>query len=104
MTDLPHHFGEDASLPIARRDEIAAYLDKYAAEFWDTLPAHRFMPVSASDPLRITATPGWQRLHRGVDPTAFARPSIRGRSNCIACHADAADGRFAPQSIAIPAL
>ncbi len=103
MADLPHHFGEDASLPTGRRDEIAAYLDKYAAEYWDTLPAHRFTPVAASDPLRITATPGWQRLHRGIDSATFTRPSVRGKSNCSACHADSLSGRFAPQSIAIPA-
>jgi cytochrome b len=102
MADLSHHFGEDASLPAARRDEIAAYLETYAAEAWDTLPARRFSQVSAGDPLRITATPGWLRVHRRVATAAFALPAVRARTNCLACHRDAESGRFAPQAIAIP--
>ncbi|HYV89997.1 MAG TPA: cytochrome b/b6 domain-containing protein [Candidatus Polarisedimenticolia bacterium] len=103
MADLPHHFGEDASLPVIRRDEIASYLESYAAEAWDTLPARRFSQVSSDDPLRITATPGWIRLHRHVDAAAFALSAVRSKTNCLACHRDAEGGQFAPQSIAIPA-
>ncbi len=102
MADLPHHFGEDASLPVTRRNEIAAYLESYAAEAWDTLPARRFSQVFSDDPLRITASPGWARLHRHVDAAAFALPAVRSKTNCLACHRDAESGRFAPQSIAIP--
>ena len=103
MADLSHHFGEDASLPTARRDEIAAYLESYAAEAWDTLPARRFSQVSADEPLQITAAPGWVALHRHVNAAAFALPAVRSKTNCSACHRDAQSGRFAPQSIAIPA-
>ena len=102
MAGLAHHFGEDASLPDPRRDEIAAYLEKYAAEAWDTLPARRFSVVSPDDPLRITATPAWQRLHRRLSQADFARKPVGSRINCVACHRDADSGAFAPQSIAIP--
>ena len=102
MADLAHHFGEDASLPEARRDKIATYLEKYSSEAWDTLPAHSFRQVSVKQPLRITATPGWQRIHRHIASTAFMLPPVRSEADCTACHGDADSGRFAPQSIAIP--
>jgi hypothetical protein len=102
MAGLGDHFGENATLPPARRDEIAAYLEHYSAEAWDTNAARRFIDVSAEQPLRITATPAWQRMHRRLDPTLFVRPTVRARSNCIACHRDADSGRFDPQAITIP--
>ncbi len=102
MANLVDHFGEDASLPPAKRDEIAAYLERYAAEAWDTNAAHRFIVVSADQPLRITATPAWQRIHHRLDSALFGLPTVKIKSNCIACHRDADSGRFDPQAIALP--
>jgi len=102
MGDLGHHFGEDASLPPARRDEIAAYLERYAAEAWDSKAAHRFSVLSPQNPTSITATPAWQRLHRSIDPAIFRSREVGAMSNCAACHGDADSGRFDPQAIAIP--
>ena len=99
MANLSSHFGEDASLPPAQRDEIAAYLDRHAAETWDSKGANRFATVSAADPTRITATPGWQRMHRGIDPVLFRSHAVGSRANCAACHRDADSGRFDPQAI-----
>ena len=101
-TSLIVSMSDRMSLPDARRDEIATYLEKYSSEAWDTLPSHSFRQVSEEEPLRITATPGWQRIHRHVASTAFTLPAVRSKTNCIACHGDADSGRFAPQSIAIP--
>ena len=102
MANLTDHFGEDASLTAAKRDEIAAYLELYAAEAWDTSAAHRFSVISADQPMRITATPAWQRIHRRLDAAVFKRPAIKTKINCIACHRDADSGRFDPQAIALP--
>jgi cytochrome b len=102
MASLSDHFGEDASLPPAKRDEIAGYLEGYAAEAWDSKPAHRFAVVAPNNPISITATPGWQRIHRRLDPALFRAPVVKARSNCVACHRDADGGRFDPQEIAIP--
>ena len=99
MASLTDHFGEDASLPSAKRDEIGAYLERYAAEAWDTNAAHRFIVVSADQPLRITATPGWQRSHRRLDPALFSSPTLRTNSNCIGCLRDGDNGCFDPQAI-----
>ena len=102
MASLNDHFGEDASLPAAKRDEIAAYLERYAAEAWDTEAARRFAHIAPADPLRITATPYWRRKHARIDPAVFAAKPVMAHSNCIACHSDADSGRFDDQAIAIP--
>jgi cytochrome b len=102
MASLDDHFGEDASLPPAKRDEIAAYLERYAAETWDSKAAHRFATASNADPLSIVARPGWQRAHHSIDPAVFRSPAVRSQNNCIACHGDADSGRFDPQAISIP--
>ncbi len=102
MANLADHFGEDASLRPAKRDEIATYLERYSAEAWDTNAARRFIVASVDQPLRITATPAWARIHRHLDPVLFRLPAVKTKSNCIACHRDADSGRFDPQAIALP--
>lgn len=102
MRGLDRHFGDNASLdePVATR--LAAYLADNGAEHWDTQASNRLARSAATDPLRITATDGWQRLHRHVDRTVFDRKSIGGRVNCSRCHSDAEAGRFDPRAIHIP--
>jgi cytochrome b len=102
MDGLAHHFGEDASLDPGEAAAIRSYLVANAAETWDSKPANRFRRVDPADPLRITATPFWRRLHAGIPPAVFASKAVGARSACGACHADAAAGRFHPAAIAIP--
>ena len=99
MAGLSDHFGEDASLPKTFTASIAAYLEAYAAEAWDTEAGNAMRIVSNADPLRITASPFWIAKHRGVADRTFAAAPVKGRSNCIACHADATTGMFADQAI-----
>ena len=86
MDGLDDHFGEDASLPEAKARQIAAFLDSYAAEAWDTEAARRFAVVSPGDPLRITATPFWVAKHADVPPERFSAAPVRTKANCAACH------------------
>jgi cytochrome b len=102
MADLGDHFGDDASLPDDKAAPIAAFLDAYAAEAWDTEAARRFAVLDPARPLQITATPYWVRKHAEVDPALFAAPSVKSRSNCSACHTDAASGSFDDQAIRLP--
>jgi len=102
MANLSDHFGEDASLPPDEVKRIGDCLQTYAAEAWDTEAAHRFSVVSPDQPLRITETPYWRRKHAHIDPAVFARKEIGAKSNCGACHGDAATGRFDDQAIRIP--
>lgn len=104
MAGLEDHFGEDASLTPPTAAEIAAFLQTYAAENWDTKPARLLSMVSPADPLRITATQFWLRRHRRLDPALFTAPTVKAKSNCIACHRDADSGRFDAQAIVLPRL
>ncbi len=103
LADLKHHFGADASLSPAQAAHIRDWLDANAAERWDTLPAHLLRQPAADGSRRITDTPGWRRRHRHIAASVFAGKDGIRRSDCAACHADAATGRFAPQRIALPA-
>lgn len=99
MAGLDKHFGEDASLPTAEVAEITRYLTTYAAEAWDTEAGRRIAAVSLADPLRITASPHWQRKHHWLPAEAFAAGNVKSKSHCTACHNDAETGRFADQAI-----
>jgi cytochrome b len=102
MQGLDSHFGENAGLDEPLTRAIATYLATAAAERWDTKAAHRLATADEGEPLRITATKGWRRLHRHVASTAFERKSVGGKLNCSRCHRDAETGRFHPRAIAIP--
>jgi cytochrome b len=104
LADLQHHFGADATLSSDQTAHIRTWLDANAAGHWDTLPSHLLRVPAANGSLRITDTPGWRRQHRGIAEAVFTTAPVYRRSDCAACHADAATGRFAPQRIAIPAM
>lgn len=99
MGHLSDHFGEDASLPAEPTAAIAAWLQQNAGENWDSLAANR-LQAPLDD--RITGNSWWKRKHRHIPDTVFQQKSVKSRSNCNACHGDAAQGLFAPQSIALP--
>lgn len=103
MAHLDRHFGEDASLDPAIAKRIETWLVRYAAEHWDTLPAVLIrQSIDPKQPARITASGFWQRMHRHIPAATFANKAVGGRSNCAACHADAASGMFSPEQIEIP--
>ena len=103
LADLKHHFGADASLAADQTAHIETWLVANAAEHWDTLPSHLLRTQAADGSHRITHTPGWMGRHRHIAAAVFKAAPVYRRSDCTACHADAATGRFAPQNIAIPA-
>lgn len=102
MGHLDEHFGEDASLPAAKTQEIADFLTANASENWDTLAANRLRHPDAAADRPITGNPWWKRKHRHIADTIFQQKTVKTRSNCAACHGDAAQGLFAPQAIALP--
>jgi len=102
MRNLGDHFGDNASLEPDANATLVSYLTANSAEHWDTQAANRLRKPSAAEPLRITATEGWKRLHRDIPDAVFRRRSVGSKLNCTSCHADAESGRFAPRAIAIP--
>ena len=103
MDHLDEHFGEDASLPPDTVQHIRGYLAAHSAEHYDTLPSARFTQrIDPAQPLRITATWFWRRMHEGIGDDVFSDRKVGGRVECNACHRDATSGMFAPQSTEVP--
>ena len=73
-----------------------------AAEKWDTRAAHELQRSNPQDPLRLTATPFWIRMHRGIPESVFKSRAVGAKGACEKCHSDASTGRFDPQDIHIP--
>jgi len=95
MNGLPDHFGEDASLEVATKDHIAAYLKDRAAD--NGLWGGKFMRGIKKNmtPLRITETPHWLREHKGeVRSSAWTSPKVKSKANCLACHKQANRGFY----------
>ncbi len=80
MAGLDSHFGENASLDGATTARLSAYLTDNAGEKWDTWPANRLRTASVQNPLRITDTRGWKRLHRGLPDEAFKSKAVGGKA------------------------
>ncbi len=102
MDGLSNHFGEDASLEPGLSSRIRAYLTMNAAEKWDTRAAHQLQRSNPHDPLRLTATPFWVRMHREIPESVFKSRAVVAKGACEKCHSDASTGRFDPQEIHIP--
>jgi hypothetical protein len=102
LADLSDHFGEDASLKPDVAVQIRAYLTMNAAEKWDTRAAHELQGSNPLDPLRLTATPFWIRMHQGIPESVFKSRAVGAKGACEKCHSDASTGRFDPQDIHIP--
>jgi hypothetical protein len=80
MTGLADHFGEDASLDAALAAEIEAYLVANAGR-------------GDATSLRITEQ-RWFRHEHDFPDRVWQRHEVRSKSNCEACHRDAAQGIF----------
>lgn len=99
MSTLSDHFGEDASVSAADRQKIEAYLVAHSAETTDTKPALLFRDNTA---LSVNDSRAWQRIHRNIPKATFAAAPVYSKTNCAACHSDAASGWFYPGNIEIP--
>jgi hypothetical protein len=105
MADLKHHFGEDASLPEAQRDLIAAQLEALAADSPRAVASiatrNRWVPTSYT-PLRVTEMPFFVYWHAEVPASIWQRPQVGSKSNCVACHPRADEGSYFERELVIP--
>lgn len=94
MTQLPHHFGTDASLDAATVAALSTWLSANAAE------GRRAAQPPAEG--RITRSAWFIRKHDEVPAATWKRPSIKSASNCMACHGGADRGDFNEHNVRIP--
>ena len=105
MADLENHFGEDASLDSAAAQAIEALLVGGAARNPTMKVAYGMRQLQANGStttIAITDTRFWKKMHDEIDETWFEHPDVTSRSNCWACHRDAASGRFDRYRIRVP--
>ena len=97
------HFGENLGLDASAISEILTHLKNNSAEKSRSEWGRKITRSSGSKAyLRITEVPWIIKEHRKISDETFKRPSIKSRSNCTACHKNAASGDFEEDSVSIP--
>ena len=94
MSNLPRHFGTDASLDAATEKEISTWLTQNAAT------RKRMATPPPED--RITRAAWFGRQHDEVPAETWKRASIKSAANCSACHSRADQGDFDEDNVRIP--
>jgi hypothetical protein len=93
MSDLPNHFGTDASVDAKTAKEIQRYLESNAG---------RVRAEGAKPPLRITETRWFRHEHDEVPATVWKDPAVKSAANCGACHTQAERGDFSERNVRVP--
>ena len=93
MSDLPNHFGTDASVDAKTAKEIQSYLEANAG---------RVRADGAKPPLRITETRWFRHEHDEVPAAVWKDPAVKSAANCGACHTQADRGDFSERSLRVP--
>jgi hypothetical protein len=94
MSDLPRHFGTDASLDAGTAQAISTWLIANAGT------GRRLRGAPPQD--RITTSAWFVHEHDEVPATSWKRPAVKSASNCAACHARAEQGDFNEHDVRIP--
>ena len=94
MSNLPRHFGTDASIDAATEKEISTWLTQNAAT------RKRMATPPPED--RITRAAWFSRQHDEVPAETWKRASIKSAANCSACHSRADQGDFDEDNVRIP--
>ena len=104
MGGLDRHFGENAVLDPATRDEITRFLVAHAAERQSDRRSRRLVQSIPPDdaPLRFSRTIYFITRHDEIPATIYQRKSIGSASNCTACHRGAEQGEFSEATARIP--
>ena len=102
MAGLEDHFGENAELDGATRDELEDYLVRESGR---VTYQKLFRNLGDAAPLRITELPYFVHEHDEI-PRAYVTGNrqVRSLSQCDACHRDAQRGRFDEDDVVIPGL
>ena len=105
MDGLADHFGENAELDPAVREQLTAYVSANAAETSNAMVSRKLMRGVEADaePLRISELPYFVKEHREIPARMIAdNPEVKSLSHCAKCHQDAAQGNFDEHGVRIP--
>jgi hypothetical protein len=96
MGNLTDHFGADASLSEKSQAHILAVLKARAADVTGMKEGRKMaasIPAGVT-PLRISEVPRWVKEHGKIQPNVWARPDIKSKANCLACHTAGEQGYY----------
>jgi mono/diheme cytochrome c family protein len=99
MSSLANHFGENAELKPAQRQEVLNYLVANSADKANSLRSHEMMEVikPGETPTSITKVLYVGGIHGGfLDPNFKGKPQVKTLANCATCHDKADRGWFSP--------
>lgn len=94
LGDLNNHYGSDASLDPATRQQLHAWLVANAGA------SRRVAEPPPQD--RITRSSWFSREHREVAAGVWRSPAVKSAANCNACHARAEQGDFNEHDVRVP--
>jgi cytochrome c2 len=106
MESLHDHFGENAEVVDADRQELTDYLVKNAAERSNSKRTAQFLHSipKAETPLRISKVPYFVKEHREVANKVKGNDKVKSLSQCEVCHQKANDGSYAEGEINVPGI
>lgn len=94
MSNLPRHYGTDASLDPATVKELTTWLSANAGTY------KRVREEPAEN--RITRSAWFIRKHDEVSASTWKLPAVKSAANCDACHTRANQGEFNEHDVRIP--
>lgn len=104
MAGQDQHFGTDLGLDAATVEAVLKFMTDNSADQQLTEAGFKIaqsLPKDAA-PQRITDTPYWVKKHKEITAADWARPLVKNKNNCAACHSDADQGSFEDGAMHIP--
>ena len=103
LAGLDDHFGVTVDVDSKDKDVIRDYLLANGAEKSSAKRSRKIMrSLGSSIPMRITEIPYIKEKHHDISNEVFARDSVGGFSNCVACHTTAENGIYDDDHVVIP--
>lgn len=105
LSDLPHHFGDDAAVAEPTLAHLKAVAAAGAADaVREPLSVRLALAARGTTPTRVSEIPWLRAEHREEVPASLVtgNPKVKSWAACAACHPDAAAGSFAESRVAIP--
>ena len=103
LRGLDDHFGVTVDVDSKTREGIRDHLVANSAEKSSAKRARKIMRSLGGDtPMRITEISYIKEKHHDISPEVFARQSVGGFSNCVACHTTAEEGIYDNDHAVIP--